>query len=172
FRDLLIGGPSRDHDLRRAELEPGQRECIALVIMPAFVPYITLDTRSNWFSLTNPKHTMLSMHDTLRVSRSIKAMQDSAAGLGDACKYRDGESGRLLRRVEQLSASLPLQTMMAQVPIESTLGGFAMFSSGVTDLSPQLTGYYGEPGVKPDEETDLFLIGDHFSVHQTRVVAG
>lgn len=36
FRDMLIGGRSKDDDLRHYRLEPGPRECIALVLKPAF----------------------------------------------------------------------------------------------------------------------------------------
>jgi hypothetical protein len=105
------------------------------------------------------------------------------------------------------------------------LGGFEMFNSGVTDLGPSLSGWYGAPGIlipKPadgaaecdcaveygsstymypvpvgiDETTKrptvdkskvegrymqcagtcqgttLFLVGDRFSVHETKVIAG
>ena len=38
FRDLLRGGPNKD-DLRRSwEIEPGIRECTAIVLMPSFTP--------------------------------------------------------------------------------------------------------------------------------------
>lgn len=42
----------------------------------------------------------------------------------------------------------------------------------MTDLAPRLDAYYGEPGVKEGVETDLFLVGDHFNVHETHVIAG
>jgi hypothetical protein len=67
---------------------------------------------------------------------------------------------------------LPLQSLRQQVPYESTLGGFAMFNSGATDLAPQLYGYYGEPGVNTATETTLILVGNHFSVNNTQVIAG
>ena len=62
--------------------------------------------------------------------------------------------------------------MSVQVPYENTLGGFAMFSSGVTDLAPELLGWYGSPAINLDVPTTVFLIGNHFSVHQTRVLIG
>jgi hypothetical protein len=58
------------------------------------------------------------------------------------------------------------------VPYENTLGGFAMFNTGVTDLAPELVGWYGTQSINENGTTDLFLVGDHFSVLQTNVIAG
>ena len=176
FRDLLLGGPTREQDLKKRQLEPGVRECVAIVVMPSFVPYVTFDVRTNWFRLTNPKCKELSLTDTMKLSKTIQSMHSYSASIQDGCKYRDGELERLLRRVHQLDVRLPLQTMRVQVPYENTLGGFEMFATGITDLAPELAGYYGEPGIRVDPSnelsTDLFLVGDHFSVHETEVIVG
>jgi hypothetical protein len=172
FRDQIRGGPSKDDELLQMELEPGLRECVAVVIMPSIVSEVQIDTSSRWFKLTNPKHDEPSVVRTVELSAAIKRMQTCAAQVSDHCEYRDGELERLLARVEQLGASLSLQTLRQQVPIENTLGGFALFSSGQTDLAPRLMGYYGEPGVVPGKENVVYLIGDHFSIHETRVLAG
>ena len=42
--------------LQRA-LEPGIRECVAIVVMPSFVPRLTLDVQTRWFSLAHPAAT-------------------------------------------------------------------------------------------------------------------
>jgi hypothetical protein len=100
-------------------------------------------------------------------------MQTAAAqcaGLTDL--YRDGEVERMLRRVEQLDREMPLQTMQVQIPYENTLGGFEIFHQGLTDLGPELIGWYGESGIDPSRDTVLFLMGDGFSVHDTVVLAG
>jgi hypothetical protein len=204
FGETLFGrGP--DASLREAALEPGMRECTAIVLMPSFVPYCNFDVRSNWFRLDNPRASDLSMHQSMQLSRSIRAMQDcSAQCIQCEHLYRDGEVDRLMRRVHQLDRELPLQSMRAQIPYENTLGGFEMFSNGVTDLAPELVGWYGGPGIvlgkscpaedlnldvpgaEPDAEckcriqsgeslgkgTTVFLVGDNFSVHETRVIAG
>ena len=83
-----------------------------------------------------------------------------------------------------------------------------MFNTGVTDLSPELIGWYGAPGINvngvfdggchapcnnsPTGRSDavdtsnkeapiplcvgagttLFLVGDNFSIHDTKVIAG
>ncbi|MFM9025387.1 MAG: hypothetical protein ACKON7_08620 [Planctomycetaceae bacterium] len=53
--------------------------------------------------------------------------------------------------------------------VESLLASFA---SGVTDLAPELVGWYGAPGIDPAAATTLFLVGKGFSVHDTSVIAG
>ncbi|MFM9025755.1 MAG: hypothetical protein ACKON7_10515 [Planctomycetaceae bacterium] len=42
-------GPTSDADLAQRKLEPGCRECTALVVMPSFVPSLMLDVRTTWF---------------------------------------------------------------------------------------------------------------------------
>ncbi len=168
-----VCGPTSDGDLAQRQLEPGQRECTAIVVMPAFVPWVTLDVRTNWFSLAHPKATDPGIQQTLVLSRAVKAMQSSAIACGRcAHRYRDGEIPRLLRRVDQLERELPLQTLQAQIPQENTAGGFELFNVGVTDLAPELLGWYGAPGVDPALATTLFLVGRGFSVHDTAVIAG
>lgn len=177
-RDLLLGGPDREAMLRRQRLESGTRECVALVVMPSFVKHVQFETRSDWFKLTNsclchcqefrPKMTYV-----MDWSEDIRAMQDAMdACLAEQDRYRAGDVPRMMARVEQLSQALPMQTLYSQVPYENTLGGFEMFSSGVTDLSPELAGFYGVPGIDIAKETQLFVVGNHFSVHDTRVMAG
>ncbi|WP_372897184.1 hypothetical protein [Stieleria sp.] len=206
IRETLLG-TSRDYDLKHRQVEPGQRECVAVVLMPSFVPYADFDIRTNWFKLTNPKNSALTMKDTVKLSRSITAMRNSRAQCAQ-CQhlYREGELRRLFARVDQLDRELPLQTQRALVPYENTLGGFEMFNTGVTDLSPELIGWYGAPGINIDDDFDcgcyqgcglkkdgstpqslsnsspiptcqgkgttLFLVGDNFSVHDTKVIAG
>ena len=168
-----VCGPTSDGDLLQRQLEPGQRECTAIVVMPSFVPWVTLDVRTNWFSLAHPRDTDQSMRHTMLLSRSVKAMQTSAAACSRCAHlYRDGEIPRLLRRVDQLERELPLQTLQAQIPHENTAGGFELFNTGVTDLAPELVGWYGSPGIDPAGTTSLFLIGKGFSVHDTSVIAG
>ena len=217
-----ICGVGRDDDLRKRQLEPGMRECVAIVLMPSFVPYADFDIRTNWFKLTNPKNAALTMKHTMRLSKAITAMRRSKAQCAKCAHcYRPGEIGHLMTRVDQLDRELPLQSMRAQIPYENTLGGFEMFNTGVTDLSPELIGWYGAPGVviqgdnncykcgceveceATDAEnliashvdglhanskiasgksqplptcegagTTLFLVGDNFSVHDTKIIAG
>jgi len=172
FRDLLWGGPNRKTLLRERQLEPGIRECVAIVLMPSFCPYADLEASSNWFALDNPHRKVMNSVRAVRLGEQLKSIQNCMQMVGNPQCYRDGDIERLRGRADQLESRLPLQSMSVQVPYENTLGGFAMFSTGVTDLAPELLGWYGAPAVNLDAPTTMFLIGNHFSVHQTRVIIG
>jgi hypothetical protein len=148
------------------------RECVAIVLMPSFVPYADLDASSNWFALDNPRRKLMNSQRAIRLGEELKCIRNCSQAVCDAQCTREGDLERLMRRSEQLEARLPLQSMSVQVPYENTLGGFAMFSTGVTDLAPELLGWYGAPAINLDAPTTIFLIGNHFSVHQTRVLVG
>src|SRR6202007_1823298 len=105
--------------------------------------------------------------DAMRLSQRMKAIQNCAGNVGDAACYRDGDFQRLILKAKQLEARLPLQSATVQVPYENTLGGFAMFNTGVTDLAPELTGWYGSPSINPKDSTTVVLVGNQFSAHQT-----
>ena len=62
--------------------------------------------------------------------------------------------------------------MTAQIPYENTSGGFELFNTGVTDLAPELIGYYGAEGVDTSGTTVVFLVGKGFNLHDTSVIAG
>lgn len=172
FAETLCG-PSADADLARRKLEPGQRECTAIIVMPSFVPSLALDVRTNWFSLAHPTATEQTMRQTMHLSRAVQAMRHHACQCQQcAHRYRPGDFARLMRRVDQLDRRLPLQSLAAQIPSENTCGGFELFNTGITDLAPELVGWYGAPGVDPDGPTTLFLIGKGFSLHDTTILAG
>ena len=171
--ETVCGGPSSDADLAQRRLEPGQRECAAIIVMPAFVPWITLDVRTSWFSLTHPKQIDPGMSQTLTLSRAVHSMRTTA----QACTRCPGPNAasslpQMMRMIDQLERKLPVQTLQAQIPHENTAGGFELFNSGISDLAPELLGWYGAPGIDPTAVTSLFLIGKGFSVHDTRVIAG
>lgn len=171
--ETVCGGPSSDADLAQRELEPGQRECAAIIVMPAFVPWITLDVRTSWFSLTHPKQIDPGISQTLTLSRAVQSMRTTAHACGRcAGPHASGSLPQLLRLVDQLERRLPMQTLQAQIPHENTAGGFELFSAGISDLAPELLGWYGAPGIDPAAVTSLFLVGKGFSVHDTRVIAG
>ncbi|GAB5406852.1 MAG: hypothetical protein Aurels2KO_50830 [Aureliella sp.] len=172
-RDMVVGGPT-DRQLERAEeIEPGIRECMAIVVMPSFIPHVTFQTHSNWFGLANPQRSGAGMAETVHFSRVIqhsKKLAQQCVCLPDA--YRNGEIDRLLAKVQQLDRELPSQTLQSQIPIENHLGGFELFSTGTRELAPELLGWYGAPGYDTQQGCTLFLSGDNFSVHQTRLIAG
>ncbi|MFM7034041.1 MAG: hypothetical protein ACKOYJ_02435 [Planctomycetia bacterium] len=172
FAETLCG-PGTDADIAQRKLEPGQRECTAIIVMPSFVPSLTLDVRSNWFALGHAPAADPTMQQTMILSRSVQAMRESAAACSRCVsQYPPGAFATMMRSVDQLERQLPLQTLRAQIPHENTCGGFELFNTGITDLAPELVGWYGAPGIDPDGTTSLFLIGKGFSVHDTTVIAG
>ena len=173
LRDQLIGGPNHNQLQRGRRLEPGLRECVAIVMVPSFVPYVELDTVTNWFGLANPKKKLLDHTDALKLSRMVQTMKVHGCGIRDVDCYRPGDFTRLQRRIDQLEARLPTQTLVAPLPVVNSLGGFEMFSNGTSDLAPELYGWYGAPGIDPTTEgTTLFLVGDHFSPLNSHVIVG
>jgi hypothetical protein len=173
FRDLIAGGPTDRQLEKSAEIEAGMRECTAVVLMPSFVPYVTFETRGNWYKLNRPGHTGTSIQDDVQMSRAIKQMQDSALSCVN-CRhlYREGEVERVLARVSQLEHRLPLQTLSCQVPIENTHGGFEILCDGTRELAPELVGWYGAPGYSQKNGATFFLAGDNFNIKDSHIVAG
>lgn len=188
FGETLFGrGP--DANWKEAMLEPGMRECTAIVLMPSFVPYCDFDVRTNWFQINKPTHTDMSMKETMKLSRAVTQMRAAAADCQQCAHlYRPGDMDRMLNRVEQLEREIPLQVVRTQIPYENNLGGFDLFNNGLTDLGPRLEGWYGAPGVvigfnetdedkkkrraKRETSTSLFLVAHNLSVNQTQVIAG
>jgi len=171
--ETLRGGPTTDGDLRQRQLEPGMRECTAIIVMPSFVPRVTFDVSTRFFSLTHPRRTEPTIHRTLEFTRAVQAMrQVQERCVATAHCRHPAESAHMQREVDRLDRRLPLQTLHAQIPYENSAGGFELFNTGVSDLAPELVGWYGGPGVDPGGTTSLFLIGRGFSVHDTSVIAG
>lgn len=197
FGETLFGGPNENHDMRDRKLEPGMRECIAVIVMPSFVPYVTFNSRANWFGLTNPRKKEWTVHETLMIGQAYQSILATlgCAGPGAAC-YRPIDVASLHEILKQMENRLPIQTKIAQFPFEGSLGGIEILNDGSSSLGPKLYGWYGCPGVLcakgstchcekdgfkftgKDQCADtcggttLFLQGDNFSVHDTRVVAG
>jgi len=164
-------GPTSDADLARRRLEPGQRECTAIVVMPAFVPWVAFEVRTKWFALAHPAVTEPGVRQALELERAVEALHAGVAAC-DPCGPHDAERARLLRVADQLARRLPQQSLQARIPEENTCGGFELFNTGVADLAPELLGWFGGPGVDPAAGATLFVVGKGFSVLDTKVVAG
>ena len=80
FRDLLWGGPNRKDLLKERQLEPGMRECVAIVLMPSFVPYADLQASSNWFALDNPRRKVMNTVRAVRLGEDVKSIKNCAIG--------------------------------------------------------------------------------------------
>jgi hypothetical protein len=172
FTQTLFGTANRDNDMKTRQLEPGIRDCTAVVIMPSFIPYVDITTRANWFGITNPRKKELTLHDTMRISRNYQTLQNALYQTCDSSCYRPADIAGMRETLQKLETRMPFQTMRVEVPYQNTLGGFDLFETGISGLGPELLGWYGAPGVDPDSVTTLYLVGKRFSVHETRVIAG
>ncbi len=172
-RDLLIGGPSRERDLKQRQLEPGPRELLAVVIMPSFVPHCNMTIRTNWFDLTRPSHKRFDMADSVRLGQMIQELRTCRSQcVEEKHVNRPGDLGRVLHASNQLERRLPLQEARIQVPYENSQGGFQLFADGTQHLGPELLGFYGEPGIDPAGTTELFLVGRNFNINVTELIVG
>ncbi|MEM7474670.1 MAG: hypothetical protein AAF483_06735, partial [Planctomycetota bacterium] len=141
----IMGGPGRDSLIRQRMLEPGVRESVAVVVMPSFIPYVTLESRSSWFHLNDPADKELTVKDSMRLSSAQQAIQNFMNCAQDCGCYRPGDVAHMSTILDQLSKRLPLQRTQLQVPYENSAGGYKIFRSGVRGLAPELTGWYGAP---------------------------
>jgi hypothetical protein len=169
--ETLRGGPTTDGDLVQRQLEPGMRECSAIVVMPSFVPHVRFDCQSRWFSLVHPRAVVPNARESVRLTRSVEAIQRAGACCR-GCRGDARAAADLQRRVQMLERRLPAQALTALVPYENTAGGFELFNTGISDLAPELLGWYGAAGIDPAGSTALFLVGKGASIHDTQVIAG
>ena len=169
--ETLRGGPTTDGDLAQRQLEPGMRECSAIVVMPSFVPHVRFDCQSRWFSLVHPRAVVPNARESVRLTRSVEAIQRAGACC-QGCRGDARAAADLQRRVQMLERRLPAQALTALVPYENTAGGFELFNTGISDLAPELLGWYGAAGIDPAGSTALFLVGKGASIHDTQVIAG
>ncbi len=169
---LLRGGPGPNYGLKNSKIEPGMRELTAVVVMPSFVRGMRLDVAGDWFRLHDPDEQKIHSARTIELGRRIN---EARTALDVACKcgqYRPEDTERLRIRLHQLERMLPLQTQIVKVPYENTLGGFALFTQGVTALVPELSGFEGLEYIDPNQGGDILVFGKHLSIYETAVVAG
>jgi hypothetical protein len=169
---LLLKGRVFDPTGGDQSIEPGQRECTALIEMPNFIPKIEFITVANWFR-------------TSEVSDGQKSELEKATNLGHRLveaetalnnarvegRYRPEEYQIAMNRIKQLRDLMPTQRLLVRVPFSGDHNDSRIFCSQGLQLRPALLGWHGKPP-EPGEESSLFLEGNNFSVHDTHVIAG
>ncbi len=140
--------------------------------MPSILRRARIELSANWFPLDRPEGRLLGSDALLEQGRHVLHLRHEVETACDASAYRPDDLARLLTKVDQVDAMLPLQTRIVNVPYENNLGGFVLFTGGATALRPELIAYEGADSVDPDQPTDLFLTGRHLSIHETEVIAG
>jgi hypothetical protein len=169
---LTFGGPGPNYIDKNLKIEPGSRECYAIIVAPDFIPAIELTSVADWFDLTG-KHAnqMLNATDNLALSRKVQETRRAFELICDSDQYRPGELNRLARRLEQLEAFVPSQTYRVPLPDEGDLLGFDLFRSDHARLEPWLIAWYGKYP-KEGVVSSVFFLGKGFSVLNTHVIVG
>jgi len=173
FTNTLTGtGQGINSDLRDRRIEPGQRECIALMVTPNFIPSLRVSTVTNWFDVTgHHAKRQLDNREMLEFSRKIQQAKAAVARACDSREYRATDFTVLNQRIRQLEALLPTQDTRVDLPDEGDLLDSEIFSSNAAGLSPSLLAWYGEP-IQEGTAGSIFLQGRGFNVTETQVVVG
>lgn len=173
-RTLWSTGPTEHYDMKHRKLEPGIRECEALVAMPSFVTQVDFDITTNWEKLHKPGATKRSYEEMIALGSRIHTLRQQLYAVTDQDCYRPGDFSRLASRVEQMEKMLALQTHSVNVPYEYEISGTDLFDTGDAHLRPVLHDFHGLEYVKEGikEEVHVFLTGKNFHPTLTHVIIG
>jgi hypothetical protein len=157
---------------KEQSIEPGQRECTALIVMPNFVPRIEFVTVANWFRTgdLNDRQTSDIERASDLASRLVEA-EDLLNRVKSAGQFRPEEYQIAIERLNQLKSLMPTQRLVVRVPFAADGNDSRIFCSRGGQLRPALLAWHGKPP-EPGAESTIFLEGKNFSVHDTHVIAG
>ncbi len=169
---LLLNGRLPDPVGNDQSIEPGQRECTALIEMPNFIPKIEFVTVANWFRTSEVGDGQRSDLEKASVlARKLDAAENALNWAATVGKYRPDEYLIAKQRLMQLRDMMPTQRMIVRVPTGADNNDSRIFCSLGLQLRPSLVGWHGRPPEQGVEST-VFVEGRNFSVHDTHVVAG
>jgi hypothetical protein len=169
---LLLNGRVLDPTGNNQSIEPGQRECTALVEMPNFVPKIEFITVANWFRTSEVGDGQKSdLEKATILGRKLVAAENSLNRAKVEGQYRPEEYEIAMNRISQLKDLMPTQRLVVRVPFSGDHNDSRIFCSQGLQLRPSLLGWHGRPPERGAEST-LFVEGRNFSVHDTVVIAG
>lgn len=169
---LLVSGRVPDPTGNDQSIEPGQRECTALVEMPNFIPKIEFITVANWFRTSEVGDGQKSdLEKASILGRKLVLAEEALNRSKVEGHYRPEEYQIASERLNQLKSLMPTQRMVVRVPFTDNQNDARIFCSHGSQLRPALSGWHGKPPEEGDETT-LFLEGKNFSIHDTHVIAG
>jgi hypothetical protein len=169
---LLVSGRVPDPTGNDQSIEPGQRECTALVEMPNFIPKIEFITVANWFRTSEVGDGQKSDLEKSSVLGHKLVLAEEALNRSKVeGHYRPEDYQIAFERLNQLKSLMPTQRMVVRVPFTDNQNDARIFCSHGSQLRPTLSGWHGKPP-EEGEETTLFLEGKNFSIHDTHVIAG
>jgi len=169
---LLLKGRVVDPTGGDQSLEPGQRECTALVEMPNFVPKIEFITVANWFRTSEVSDGQKSdIEKATILGRKLVAAENAVNKAKVEGQYRPEEYQIAIDRINQLKDLMPTQRLVVRVPFSGDRNDARIFCSQGLQLRPALLGWHGKPP-EIGEESTVFVEGNNFSIHDTHVIAG
>jgi hypothetical protein len=169
---LLATGRVPDPTGSDQSIEPGQRECTALVEMPNFVPKIEFITVANWFRTSEVGDGQKSdLEKAAVLGRRLVLAEEALIRAKVEGHYRTEEYQIATERLNQLRSLMPTQRLVVRVPFADSQNDARIFCSHGSQLRPTITGWHGKPPEEGDETT-VFLEGKNFSIHDTHVIAG
>ncbi len=169
---LLLTGRVPDPTGSDQSIEPGQRECTALVEMPNFIPKIEFITVANWFRTSEVGDGQKSdLEKASILGRKLVLAQEALERSKVEGHYRPEEYQIASQRLNQLKSLMATQRMVVRVPYTDNQNDARIFCTHGSQLRPELSGWHGKPPEEGDETT-VFLEGKNFSIHDTHVIAG
>ena len=169
---LLLNGRFPDPTGKEQSIEPGQRECTALIVMPNFIPKIEFITVADWFRTSEVGDGQKSdLEKASTLARKLVATESALNRAKDVGQYRPEEYQIAVERLNQLKNLMPTQRLVVQVPFTDNNNDSRIFCSQGGQLRPTLLAWHGPPPLQGEEST-ILIEGKNFSVHDTHVIAG
>ncbi|MGC8640242.1 MAG: hypothetical protein ACP5XB_10250, partial [Isosphaeraceae bacterium] len=169
---LLMQGRWPDPTGKEQSIEPGQRECTALIVMPNFVPKIEFITVANWFRTTAVRDGQKSdLEKSSTLARKVDAVEIALNRASIEKQYRPEEYQIAMERLNQIKSMMPTQRLQVSVPYTADNNDSRIFCSQGGQLRPSLLAWHGRPPEEGEEST-ILIEGKNFSVHDTHVIAG
>ena len=138
---LLVSGRVPDPTGNDQSIEPGQRECTALVEMPNFIPKIEFITVANWFRTSevgDGQKSDLEKASTSAASSSWPRRPSTGPRSRGTIARRSIRSR--VERLNQLKSLMPTQRMVVRVPFTDNQNDARIFCSHGSQLRPALLG--------------------------------
>ena len=138
---LLLSGRLPDPTGKDQSIEPGQRECTALVVMPNFIPKIEFITVANWFRTSDVGDGQKSdLEKASTWGRKLVAAEEALNRAKVEGNYRPEEYQIALERLNQLKSMMPTQRLVVRVPFTDDNNDSRIFCSQGGQLRPSLLG--------------------------------
>ncbi len=173
MRTLWSTGPTEHYDLKHRELEPGIRECEAIIVLPSIATRVAFDVTTNWERLTKPGATKRSYEEMISLGQRLHQLKFDAVRVRDQDCFRPGDYERMLSRIEQMDKMLSMQSLTVDIPFEYEVAAADLFSKGNAHLKPELRDFYGLEYLEPDGEAAfVFVTGKNFHPTLTHAIVG